>query len=218
MQKALRGLRGLPRKINPFRCSVRLLVVILVLAGGIAQARSSGSRQYLVFVGTYTNHGSQGIYSYRFNAATGKLTAIGLAAQSENPAFLALDPTHRFLYASNEINHFKDEASGAASAFAIDRATGKLSLLNEVSTHDPGPAHIAVDRTGKDVLTANYALGSVTVLPVLEGGKLGDFTRLSSATPAPALTRTASKGRMPTLLLFPLTIVLCSSPISVSTR
>ena len=45
-----------------------------------------------------------------------------------------------------------------------------------MSVHDPGPAHLAVDRTGKNVLTTNYPLGSVTVLPILDGGRLGDVS------------------------------------------
>jgi 6-phosphogluconolactonase len=153
------------------------------LNAGSAQARTKGGKDKdkdLVYVGTYTGHGSKGIYGYRFDAATGQLTSLGLAAESEQPAFLAADPSRKFLYASNEMDQYKDQATGAVSAFAIDQATGKLSLLNEVSAQAPGPAHVRVDRTGKDVVVTNYPLGSVTVLPVLDDGRLGeasDFVR-----------------------------------------
>lgn len=97
-----------------------------------------------------------------------------MAAESENPSFLTVNSDHRFLYAVNEEDQFRGQATGAVSAFAIDRMTGKLSPLNQVSARDPGPAYISVDGTGKYVLIANYPLGSVAVFPVLKDGKLGE--------------------------------------------
>ena len=156
------------------------LFFALAVCGGRSRAQARAQGKDLVYVGTYTNHGSQGIYGYRFDPATGQLSSLGLVAESQSPAFLAVDPSRRFLYASNEIDHYAGQASGAVTAFAIDRASGKLSFLDEVSAHDPGPAHVVVDFTGKDVLISNYPLGSVAVFPVLDGGKLGeasDFVR-----------------------------------------
>ena len=125
-------------------------------------------------IGTYTDHGSKGIYAYRFDAKTGQLTTLGLAAESAQPSFLAVDAGGRFLYAVNEIESYEGQATGAVSAFAIDAASGKLSLLNQVSSRDGGPAHIALDRTGKYAIVSNYTRGSVAVFPVLKDGRLGE--------------------------------------------
>ncbi len=160
--------------------SILLMGLALSLSAGSAAARSKSEEIDLVYVGTYKGQGSQGIYAYRFDARSGHLTSLGLAAESDNPAFLAVDPSRRFLYASNEVNRFRDQPTGAVSAFAIDRATGKLSFLDEVSAQGPGSAHLRVDRTGKNVVVANYGGGSVTVLTVLDNGQLGeasDFAR-----------------------------------------
>lgn len=129
-----------------------------------------------MYVGTYTLEGSasKGIYAYRFDPGTGKITPVGLAAETVNPSFLAVHPNHRFLYAVNEVSNYKGEKSGGVSAFAIDRATGKLTLLNEVASKGADPCYITVDRTGKYVLVANYTGGSVAVFPVLEDGRLGE--------------------------------------------
>jgi 6-phosphogluconolactonase len=131
--------------------------------------------KYFVYVGTYTQEGSEskGIYAYRFDSATARLVPIGLAAESTNPSFLAVHPNHRFLYAVNEVSNYQGEKSGALSAFAIDRATGNLTLLNQVATRGGDPCYISFDKTGKYVLVANYAGGSVAVFPVLEDGRLG---------------------------------------------
>ena len=60
------------------------------------------------------------------------------------------------------------------SAFAIDRATGKLTLLNQVSSRGGDPCYITVDRSGKYVLVANYGTGSIAAFPIHEDGGLGE--------------------------------------------
>ena len=156
----------------------RLLIFIvlasLISRGGTAHSVKTSKGNYLVYVGTYTDHQSKGIYAYRFNAATGQLTSLGLAAETSNPSFLAVDPNQKFLYAVNETGKFQDQSSGAVSAFAIDRRTGKLTLLNQVASRGADPCYVAVDKTGKYVLVANYSGGSVAVFPVLKSGRLGE--------------------------------------------
>jgi 6-phosphogluconolactonase len=129
---------------------------------------------YLVYFGTYTRGSSKGIYVSRFSAVTGKLSPPELAAEAANASFLAIHPNGRVLYAANEENSFQGQRAGYVSAFAIDRATGKLTLLNQVSSRGAGPAHLTVDRSGKNVLVANYGGGSVAVLPVKEDGTLAE--------------------------------------------
>jgi 6-phosphogluconolactonase len=150
------------------------LVVFFLYMLSPSSADAAKRGKYLVYVGTYTDHGSKGIYAYRFDARTGQATALGLAADSTQPSFLTADASGHFLYAVNETESFEGQPTGAVSAFAIDAASGKLSLLNQVSSRDGGPAHIALDRTGKYALVSNYTRGSVAVFPVLKDGRLGE--------------------------------------------
>lgn len=129
---------------------------------------------YILFVGTYTGKESKGIYAYRFDPASSELTALGLAAETTSPSFLAIHPSGRFLYSVNEVQKFKGASSGAVSAFAIDRQTGKLSLLNEVTSHGADPCYISFDKSGKYVLVANYTAGNVAVYPIDADGRLGE--------------------------------------------
>ncbi|MGO8794367.1 MAG: lactonase family protein [Candidatus Sulfotelmatobacter sp.] len=157
--------------------SITTLLVFLLLSICAQAAPAANNGKYLMYVGTYTQEGStsKGIYVYRYDAAAGNLTAIGLAAASVNPSYLAIDPSHRFLYAVNETQQYKGKKnSGAVSAYAVDRATGRLTLLNEVATGGADPCYIAVDKTGKYVLVANYTAGSIAVFPVLLDGRLGE--------------------------------------------
>ncbi|MGA9571535.1 MAG: lactonase family protein [Candidatus Acidiferrales bacterium] len=145
----------------------------LSMVGNAADAARQKSRFY---VGTYTDHGSKGIYAYSFDSATGASTSQGLAAESAQPSFFAIATSGRFLYAVNEISEFNGQPTGAVSAFAIQPKTAKLTLLNQVSSRGAAPAHIALDRSGKYALVSNYDAGSVTVFPLLEDGSLGEAT------------------------------------------
>lgn len=152
-----------------------LIFTLLALLTPLARGENGSAKgSYLMYVGTYTGPQSKGIYALRFDPASGKSTPLGLMAETTNPSFLAIDPTHRYLYAVNEVPDYKGEKSGGVSAFAIDRKSGKLTFLNEVSSHGADPCHILLDKTGKYVLVANYTGGSVATFPVLPDGRLGE--------------------------------------------
>lgn len=129
-----------------------------------------------VFVGTYTGGKSRGIYRLAFDPSSGSLGEPTLVAEAENPSFLAVHPSRRFLYAVNEVDRFRGQPGGGASAFALDPKAGTLTALNAESTVGGGPCHLSVDRTGKALLVANYGGGSVAALPIGEDGRLGRAT------------------------------------------
>lgn len=162
---------------TPRLFSVALMVFMISLLSApslLTGQQISAKHTYLVYVGTYTGPTSRGIYAYRFDAGTGKWTSLGLVAETTNPSFLTVAPSRRFLYAVNEVSDYQGQKSGSVSAFAVDRNSGKLTFLNEVSSRGAGPCHISVDKTGRYVLVANYDSGSVAVFPVMKDGRLGD--------------------------------------------
>ena len=128
--------------------------------------------QLPVYIGTYTRGESKGIYLCRLDLATGRLVVQGVAAEVENPSFLAIHPNRQFLYAAGEIGRFAGKSSGAVSAFAVAAATGQLTLLNQQPSGGGGPCHVVVDATGQCVLVANYGAGSVAALPLRADGRL----------------------------------------------
>ena len=149
------------------------LLPILCPRGADARAAKN---EYLVYIGTYTEKASKGIYACRFDPATDRLASLGLAAETADPSFLAIDPSRRYLYAVNEVSEYQGRSSGGVSAFAIATGTGKLTFLNEVASGGAGPCHLTVDKTGKYVLVANYGGGSLAVFPILSDGRLGNDT------------------------------------------
>jgi 6-phosphogluconolactonase len=135
---------------------------------------ASPQGEYIVYIGTYTGKESKGIYAYRFDSATGRVSSPGLAAETENPSWLTVHPNQRFLYAANETGNYQGAKSGAVSAFAIDRKTGKLTFLNQVASRGADPCHATVDKTGKNLLVANYSSGNIAVFRLHEDGRLGE--------------------------------------------
>jgi 6-phosphogluconolactonase len=151
-----------------------LLTSALLLPCAHGAKKPDANGDYFVYIGTYTREDSKGIYAYRFHPADGKLTPIGLAAETTNPSFLAIHPSGRFVYSVSEVDSSGGENAGAVSAFRIDPQSGKLTLLNTVSSKGAGPCHVLVDKTGKNLLVANYSSGSVASLPLKSDGSLSE--------------------------------------------
>jgi 6-phosphogluconolactonase len=145
-------------------------------AGGDVSSRDALLRTLDVYVGTYTDRTSHGIYRFTLDPASGATTEPVLAAASENPSFLAMHPNRRVLYAVNEVASFRGERSGAVSAFAIDPASHALSPINQQPSGGADPCHLIVDREGRHVLVANYNGGNVAVLPLDASGCLQPAT------------------------------------------
>jgi 6-phosphogluconolactonase len=163
---------------------VALAVAALALsAAALAPAFAAAfAKEYIVYIGTFTNKEAKGIYAYRFNESTGEVSNIGLEIETQSPSFLAVHPGNKFLYAVNEIDEFSGQKAGAVSSYAIDRKTGKLTPLNQVSTKSPGPTHLAIDKTGKELVVANYSGGSVASFPVGSDGRLGEAASFDQHT------------------------------------
>lgn len=155
------------RWLRGFRLPCLLLFGLLV-----ATAQAAGG-DYLVYVGTYTGKGSEGIYAFRFDPATGASGALALAAATDNASFLAVDAQRRRLYAVNELDTFHNGPTGAVSVFAIDRESGQLTPLQQVSSLGQGPAHLSLDKSGRFLMAANYNSGNYAVWPVDPDGRLG---------------------------------------------
>ena len=142
-------------------------------ATSTAAKAPEGGPFYLMYVGTYTTkQQSKGIYAYNFNAATGEMTSIGLVAETTDPSFVAVHPDGKHLYAVNEIGDYNGDKAGAISSFEIDRKSGKLKFLNQVSTHGAGPCFVSLDKSGRFVLVANYDGGSVATYDIEPDGSL----------------------------------------------
>ena len=148
------------------------LLVALAAVAGSAVAAPAKPGPATVYVGTYTDGTSRGIYRLTFDPTAGAMSEPVLAVDTKNPSFLALHPNGRFLYAAGEVSSFEGAKTGMVSAFAIDPTTGNLALLNQQASAGAGTCHLVVDKTGRNLLVANYGGGTVAVLPLEADGRL----------------------------------------------
>jgi 6-phosphogluconolactonase len=151
-----------------------LPITALTWFGERGGAKPSPHQQYTAFVGNYTaKTESKGIYKFRLDTATGKMSALELAAETKDPSWVLVHPSGKYLYAANEMGK-----GSTVSAFAIEPKTGKLTLLNELPALGLDPCHLSFDVSGKFLFSANYTSGNVVVYPILADGRLGGHTAL----------------------------------------
>jgi 6-phosphogluconolactonase (cycloisomerase 2 family) len=151
------------------------------------------------YVGCYTSkdrngHG-EGISVYRVDPASGAWTLVQLVKDVVNPSWLTLDRGGRFLYSA----HGDGEE---ATAFAIDKESGRLTPVNRQPTKGKNGVRLAVDGTNRFVVLANYSSGTVAVLPISADGSLGPLTDLVTLSGKPGPHRAEQAGSHPHDVVF----------------
>lgn len=159
------------------------------IIGGLLQAQSNkASAPLIAYVGTFSSPlkdmlptqvdlppgNGRGIHIFHVNRVTGEMTPAGMHESGTSPNCLALNNAGNRLYSTNETDHVGPNKEGTISAFSVNRADGKLDLLNTVSSGGSGPTYISIHPSGRFLLVANYFGGSVAVLPILPDGRLGN--------------------------------------------
>jgi 6-phosphogluconolactonase len=165
------------------RVSIGLWLALLLVQAPLAQMRAG---DYIVYVGSYTNTTAKGIYASRFESKTGALSPLELVAEDVYPAQLWATPNGRFLYAANWQG--TDAVPGdTITAYAINRHTAALTLLNKVKCGGSGPNQVVVDPSGKVAVAVNYRSGSVAAFGIEPDGKLTDAFFIDQHTGQPML-------------------------------
>ena len=92
--------------------------------------------------------------------------------QPESPSYLAWHPDGRHVYAAGEVS------DGQVWALAVAPGGHGLSVLGSASTGGAHPCHLAVDPSGRVLLTANYTSGSIAVHRLTPDGRIGKLSQL----------------------------------------
>lgn len=147
--------------------SLFTFILLLVVSGTFAQT-------FYLFVGTYTDKGSKGIYVYEFDAATGQATKVSNTEGTVNPSYLAVSHNHKFVYAVTET---AKQNAGSVSAFKFDKTSGTLTFLNKQLSGGDNPCYVSVHKSNKWIAVGNYSGGSLSVFPVNADGSLKPFAQ-----------------------------------------
>ncbi len=168
-------------------------------AAMLARAQQPKTKAVYAYVGSYTTAEryarGDGIHVYGVDPETAGWTHIQHVGGLVNPSFLAVRPDGRCLCAAHG-----DETY--ATSFAVDRETGRLSLLNRVETGGRNGVHPGFHPSGRFVLIANYSSGSVAVLPVAEDGRLTAATQVVALPGQPGPHRIEQTGSHPHQVVF----------------
>lgn len=143
---------------------------VLVAAFLIASIMLASSEENRFYLGTATTEtSSKGIYTGLLNSETGAFGKITLAAEADNPTFLAISPCGSFVYAALEAS------SGAVGAFRV-ADDGKLVFLNSRPSGGEVACHVSLDSKRQHLFVANYSSGNASCLGITSEGMLGETT------------------------------------------
>ncbi len=177
------------------------------LTDGPLRAQAKGPKGPLMaYVGTFSSPlrdtpptqvdlppgNGRGIHVFRVDRATGAFTPAGVYEAGTSPSCLAANAAGTRLYSANETDRVGPNNEGTVSAFAVDRADGRLTLLNSGRSGGAGPTYVSLHPSGKFLFVANYFGGSVAVLPVAADGKLGEPTDVKADRGKVGPTRSAN--------------------------
>jgi 6-phosphogluconolactonase len=146
-------------------------ILFILLLWSVFQAYGQTAKEIL-YVGTYSVRGSEGIYVYEFNRKKENFELIQTVNTPESPSFITVHPSGKFLLSVNRAGLPGNPNTGSVSAFRIEASTGKLTLINHQPSYGSGPCHISTDHTGKLAFVSNYTEGNVIVFPIAADGAL----------------------------------------------
>ena len=145
-----------------------------------------------LLIGSYTPKDGSclGFHSTQFESATGALSSVQLSATTPNPTFLVQHPNRHWIYAVSECTTAEGKAGGAAAAFQLG-ANGILTPINVAPTGGGGVSHIAIDATGRVLVTVSYSGSQIVSFPVAEDGSIGarQSSIISPGQPGPNAKR-----------------------------
>ena len=143
-----------------------LIAIAAMLAMGTGML-AADEQTLRVYYGTKNQSGSKGIYTGTLDLKTGSLSEPELAAEAENPGFIAISRGGQFLYAVAS-----GEGGQMIVAYAINKDSGKLTELNRQDAGGANPCHVSVGLQDNYVVYANYTGGSCGMMPLSADGTL----------------------------------------------
>ena len=152
-------------------------IVVISLLFLLFLGQQVEAKKHLLYVGTYTQGMTNGIFVYSFNDQSGRLVDLKEPAISNNPSFLTIAPNKKFLYAVGELDNLDTiSQSGGLSSFKIE-TDGKLTLINHVLTHGANPCHVSLSPDGKKLVASNYTGGNLSFFNILPDGSLSEMVQ-----------------------------------------
>src|SRR5690554_1366886 len=117
---------------------------------------NSAQQRAFVFIGSYAEPDSPGVYVCSYNSETGALLLMESVDGLKNPTYLDIDQNALRLYALAEGINADGQRYGEAYAYSFDANSGQLTFLNKETTVPSPTCHIVLDRTHRNLLVSSY--------------------------------------------------------------
>jgi 6-phosphogluconolactonase len=134
--------------------------------------------QQVLYVSGYALADQTGIHACTFDENTGELVVHSSFAGIVNPSYVLVHPKGHLLYAVSETSQQQEGPPGAVWALRCTREPWSIETINHQLSGGDSPCHLEVNATWQWLLVSNYGSGTVSVLPILPDGALGEITDL----------------------------------------
>jgi 6-phosphogluconolactonase len=124
----------------------------------------AAARRQRVFVGSNTPNG---ILAYDWDPATAELSPVGVVAKLANVDWITRFPGRDFLYVASEVDSFDEKPTGEVASFKIVK--NELQPLSTRNSASVGTCYVALDHTGRVLLSADYGGGCASSFKVTKG-------------------------------------------------
>ena len=151
------------------------------------------------YVGCYTTPDrdgrGDGIRVYRVNNMGDPWTEVQRVGGLENPSLFTLRRDQSVLYSVHG-------GRNLLSAFSVDRASGRLTLLNQIDCQGNNPVDCALDPSERFLVVGNYGTGTVAVMPLEADGRLAQVSQLVTLTGTPGPDPVQQSSSHPHAVIF----------------
>jgi len=141
----------------------KTFVFLLMSIGMISYAQNIP-----MYVGTYTDADSEGIYYYDFNTKSGKLSNKKLVSKIENPSFITFSSDKKHLYAVSE-----NGEKSTINAFSVEK-NGALNFINKVSSNGANSCHVQLNKKNTKAVISNYTGGTISIYNIEKNGSVNE--------------------------------------------
>ncbi len=123
-----------------------------------------------IFVGSYAEKGTDGIYCYSLDASNHQLELTSKTNLVENPSYLTISSDKDTIYCVSETNEFDGQEGGAVAA--LNYENGQFTLLDIAATKGLAPCHVLLDENKKNLYVSNYFGGSIAMYRIEDNASL----------------------------------------------
>ncbi|MCK5704267.1 MAG: lactonase family protein [Cyclobacteriaceae bacterium] len=158
------------------RATIILLILLFSFDGFCIEKDKVAEKKEMIYIGTFSENGSLGIYVYSLNRKTVRYDLLQTILVKGSPSFIEVSPNGKFLFSANRDGLKGKEEWGSVTSFAIDQKSGKLREVKSQFSYGDSPCHVSVHPSGKYIFLSHYKGGNFVVLPVNEEGIIGKAT------------------------------------------